>query len=44
MKVSITLPSIFPEALNRALADNRATTIGDFEAIVALSIRSSRRG
>ena len=39
MKVSITLPSIFPDALDRALANIRATTKGDYEVVVVSPFR-----
>jgi hypothetical protein len=39
MKVSITLPSIFPDALDRALANIRATTRGAYEVIVVSPFR-----
>ncbi len=39
MKVSITLPSIFPAALDRALANIRATTKGDYEVVVVSSFK-----
>lgn len=39
MKVSITLPSIFPAALDRALANIRATTRGDYEVVVVSPFR-----
>jgi hypothetical protein len=38
-KVSITLPSIFPDALNRSLANIRATTTGDYEVVVVSPFR-----
>jgi hypothetical protein len=41
VKVSITLPSIFPEALDRALANIRATTKGDYEIVVVSPFRVS---
>jgi hypothetical protein len=34
MKVSITLPSIFPEACARAIKNIRETTLGDYEIVV----------
>lgn len=38
-KISITLPSIYPEALNRTLANIRATTRNEYEVIVVSPFR-----
>jgi hypothetical protein len=39
VKTSITLPSIFPAALDRALTNIRATTRGDYEVVVVSPFR-----
>ena len=39
MKISITLPSIFPDALERALANIHATTRSEYEVIVVSPFR-----